>query len=148
MVYFIQAIDGGPIKIGCSSDVERRRRHLEYTYGRSLVVLAVMDGGPEREKEIHEKFSRFRIGGTEQFRPVAELMAFIGHPLLVTADPNSVEAMPSRLNPFVVQIRGSEEWKVWIEEIADKEGDTVAKLFERALRKFAKESGYPDPPRR
>jgi hypothetical protein len=50
--------------------------------------------------------------------------------------------------PMVVQIRGSEEWKAWVEMIAEKEGDSVTKLFDRALRKFAKDAGYPDPPRR
>jgi hypothetical protein len=50
--------------------------------------------------------------------------------------------------PMVVQIRGSEEWKRWAEMIAEKEGDTLSKLFERSLRKFAREAGYPDPPRR
>ncbi len=50
--------------------------------------------------------------------------------------------------PMIVQIRGSEEWKGWVEAIADKEGDSLAKLFERAVRKFARDGGYPDPPRR
>ena len=50
--------------------------------------------------------------------------------------------------PMVVQLRGSEAWKTWAEGLADQEGDTVAKLVERALRKWAKEVGYPDPPRR
>lgn len=50
--------------------------------------------------------------------------------------------------PMVVQIRGSVEWKSWVEDIARREGDTVAKLFERTVRKFAKDSGYPDPPMR
>lgn len=58
-----------------------------------------------------------------------------------------VPEAPSR-KPMVVQIRGSEEWKAWVEGLADREGDTVAKMVERTLRRFAKESGYPDPPKR
>ncbi len=50
--------------------------------------------------------------------------------------------------PMVVQVRGSEEWKQWAEGLAEKEGDTLAKLVERALRKWAKDVGYPDPPKR
>ncbi len=50
--------------------------------------------------------------------------------------------------PMIVQIRGSEEWKAWVEELADKEGDSLAKLFERAVRKFAHDAGHRDPPRR
>jgi hypothetical protein len=55
---------------------------------------------------------------------------------------------PVGRKPMVVQLRGSEAWKKWAEGLADREGDTVSKLVERALRKWAKETGYPDPPRR
>lgn len=54
---------------------------------------------------------------------------------------------PTR-KPMIVQLRGSEAWKAWAEAIADKEGDTMAKFVERAVRKFAKDGGYPDPPKR
>lgn len=50
--------------------------------------------------------------------------------------------------PMVVQIRGSEEYKAWVESIAEKEGFSVSMLFERALRRLAKDGGYPDPPKR
>lgn len=55
---------------------------------------------------------------------------------------------PAGRKPMVVQLRGSEEWKRWAEGLADKEGDTLAKLVERALRKWAKDIGHPDPPKR
>ena len=58
------------------------------------------------------------------------------------------EPEPVGRKPMIVQMRGSEEWKRWAEGLADREGDTLAKLFERAIRKWAKETGYPDPPRR
>lgn len=50
--------------------------------------------------------------------------------------------------PMIVQVRGSAEYKTWVEGIADKEDDTLAKLVDRALREFAKARGYPDPPKR
>jgi hypothetical protein len=49
---------------------------------------------------------------------------------------------------MVVQMRGSAEWKAWVEGLADRERDTVAKLVERVLTRFAKETGYSEPPRR
>ena len=58
------------------------------------------------------------------------------------------EAPTNYRKPMVVQIRGSKEWKAWIEGMAEKEGDTVAKFIERMARKYAKEIGYPDPPKR
>ena len=62
--------------------------------------------------------------------------------------PKVTEPETSARKPMVVQIRGSEEWKAWAEGLAEKEGDTVAKMVERTLRKYAREIGYPDPPRR
>jgi hypothetical protein len=50
--------------------------------------------------------------------------------------------------PMVVQIRGSAEYKKWAEGLADREGFSVAMLFERAVRKMALEAGYPAPPKR
>jgi hypothetical protein len=55
---------------------------------------------------------------------------------------------PDPRKPMVFQVRGSEEWKAWVESMADGEGDTLAKLVERSLKLFAKSNGYPDPPRR
>lgn len=50
--------------------------------------------------------------------------------------------------PMVVQIRGSAEWKAWVEALADQQRDTVAKMVERSLSKIAKDAGFPDPPKR
>lgn len=50
--------------------------------------------------------------------------------------------------PLVFQMRGSEEWKAWVESLAEKEGDSAAKLIERALRDYARKVGHPDPPKR
>jgi hypothetical protein len=58
------------------------------------------------------------------------------------------EPEPVNRKPMIVQVRGSAEYKTWAEGIADKEGDTLAKLVDRALREFAKGRGYLDPPKR
>lgn len=58
------------------------------------------------------------------------------------------EPEPSGRKPTIVQIRGGEEFKAWVEELADRDTDTVAKLFERAVRRYAKETGFRDGPRR
>jgi hypothetical protein len=62
-------------------------------------------------------------------------------------DPEPEPEEKSR-KPMVVQIRGSAEWKAWVEDCARREGDTIAKFFERTARKYAKDAGYPDPPMR
>jgi hypothetical protein len=56
--------------------------------------------------------------------------------------------VPAR-KPMVVQIRGSEGYKAWVESVARKDGLTLAALFDRAVRKYAKEIGFTeDPPPR
>jgi hypothetical protein len=55
---------------------------------------------------------------------------------------------PTGRKPTIVQIRGGEAFKAWVEGLAGRDMDTVAKLFERAVRRYAKETGYPDGPKR
>jgi hypothetical protein len=72
----------------------------------------------------------------------------VAEPMAKKKAPRRTEPESAGRKPMIVQIRGSEEYKAWAEAIAEKEGFTVAMLFERALRKFAKEGGHPDPPKR
>ena len=90
MIYFAQ-LPGGSIKIGTTVDVEARLQSLESHYGTELALLATMPGDRSVEAEIHERFSHLRLGRTEQFQPAADLMAFIGRPLLVDPNPDAVE---------------------------------------------------------
>lgn len=96
MIYFAQPVGGGPVKIGCSDDVERRLKCLESQYRIPLSLLKVVPGGREEERAFHERFAAHRFPGTEQFRPVADLLEFLGVPILAGANPDTVEAMPER----------------------------------------------------
>jgi len=73
-VYFIQGVNGGPIKIGYSLNPERRARDLE-TADR-LIVLACFPGDRYTEHKLHHRFSGLRLNG-EWFRPGSELLEFI-----------------------------------------------------------------------
>jgi hypothetical protein len=94
VVYFLEPTGGGPIKIGFSHDVPKRIKELKSHFGTPLTLLATIEGGREREREIHARFAHMRLGKTEQFRPAPELLEFIGRPLLVGVNPDTVEAMP------------------------------------------------------
>jgi Meiotically up-regulated gene 113 len=104
VIYFMQPTDGGPVKIGYSIDVDRRQSELEETYGRPLVVLATMEGGRVEEGKIHRRFRRHRIGQSEQFRPDAELMEFIGRPPLVGINPDACDAMDSEIKAVRLEL--------------------------------------------
>jgi hypothetical protein len=61
--YFIQAEDGGPIKIGSTRwRPEARLAALQTSQSKNLKVIAVFDG-IYREKEFHRQFADWRVRG-------------------------------------------------------------------------------------
>jgi hypothetical protein len=150
LIYFLQAIDGGPIKVGQSVNVPSRVRQLESKYGRPLVILGTLPGGRDEERKIHEMFAHLRFGRTEQFRPESDLLAFIGRPLFASAVP-VVEPMKDSgdYKGIALVVRGSPEWKVWLERAAEHSRQTVSAFIDHAMAAFAKAQGFPEkPPRR
>jgi hypothetical protein len=73
-VYFIQGVNGGPIKIGHSANPQRRLKDLRTS--QPLRILATMMGGRKKENELHRLFSSSRTHG-EWFEPTRELLSFI-----------------------------------------------------------------------
>lgn len=79
VVYFIQ--DGnGRIKIGTTGDLRRRFDLMQTHTAEPLCVIGVIDGGREKERELHESFRelRYRSNG-EWFESDASLLAWIKH---------------------------------------------------------------------
>jgi hypothetical protein len=143
VIYFLQSIDGSPIKIGCSRDVDNRRTQLETYYGCPLAILGTRPGGKTEERAIHEQFSHLRLGRTEQFKPAADLMEFIGRPLLVGANPAAVEALSQ---PKTIRIRATGEWVAWLERAAKHCRTDVAKFLDKAAAEYAKANSFDEPP--
>lgn len=76
-VYFIQADNGGLIKIGVAKDVTARLYQIQLMCPVRLVVLAtVPGGGAALEAELHQRFADARRHG-EWFEPTQDLLAFI-----------------------------------------------------------------------
>ena len=97
MIYFAQ-LQSGSIKIGVTNNLEQRITSLTTYYRARPTVLCTMEGDIRTEREIHERFSHLRLGKTEQFKPGADLMEFIGRPLLVGQNPDAVEAVDPMLS--------------------------------------------------
>lgn len=75
-VYFIR--DEARVKIGYSYDPHRRIREIK-THS-PIELLAVVLGGPARERRLHRKFAAHRIDGTrEWFHLVDEIRDFIAN---------------------------------------------------------------------
>lgn len=75
-VYFIQAGEGGPVKIGYAKDFTIRISKIQADNHEPLVALACIGGDQEVERKLHKQFWRHRIRG-EWFRPADEVLAFI-----------------------------------------------------------------------
>jgi hypothetical protein len=77
-VYFLQGIDGGPIKIGHTvGDVRERIGQIQYCSPVKLRVIGVISGvGPRYEQDLHFKFKGLRLHG-EWFEPSVELLNFV-----------------------------------------------------------------------
>lgn len=76
MIYFIQARDGGPIKIGTTIRLATRLKELAKDSGVELRVLAVVEGNRDVEQSFHARFSHLRAVG-EWFEPGDDLIGFI-----------------------------------------------------------------------
>ena len=73
-VYFVQCVNGGPIKIGRARDVGRRFATLQTASAVPLTLLASSDRYDEAD--LHRFYGRERICG-EWFRPSPRLCAFV-----------------------------------------------------------------------
>jgi len=63
-------------------------------------------------------------------------------------DPSPVADEKAR-KPMILQVRGSDEFKQWYDELAEHDGLSPTALFDRAIRQYAKlvEFKKPAPPR-
>jgi Meiotically up-regulated gene 113 len=145
MIYFAQ-LPTGAIKIGCSEDVDARLGQLEGHYRQPVALLHTMEGDRETEREIHERFSHLRFGRTEQFRPAVDLMTFIGKPLLVSQNPDAVEAIPGPPDVTTWGVRMTREYQDWLSRLASSDRCTMAGLIDRAVTQYAASIGFKDSP--
>ncbi len=152
MIYSAQPVDDGPVKIGFTDNLDVHRKQLEAHYGKPLAVLATMPGDMEREAEVHAMFAHLRLETDkgkgrpiEQFRPAAELMAFIGRPLLVGANPDAVQAMEVG-RPTIINLKGSDEQAAWLESIHRKTHLSKSVIVRLALELWSKTNSHPSFP--
>lgn len=76
VIYFVQAENGGPVKVGYAQDLAARLVGLQTSHPEKLVVIATMTGDESTERELHARFAHLRVRG-EWFSPGADLMAFV-----------------------------------------------------------------------
>lgn len=113
MIYFIQAGDHGPVKIGYAEDVPKRFRELQCGNHLKLRLLRTLEGGRAAEAWFHREFTFYKIR--------AEWFVFAG--AMLTAGPPA----PVVVEPLAV-------WPV-IEKLAPQAGITAEALRKAKERK-------------
>ena len=78
MIYFIQAGNDGPIKIGKAQSPEARRRELQTGNHEKLNLIKEIPGDADRENSIHKDLGSYRYRDrSEWFRATPEVLAYI-----------------------------------------------------------------------
>ena len=108
------------------------------------MLLKTIPGGFKEEKEVHRRFQHQRFPRTEQFKPGPDLMELIGKPLLVSVNPETVEAISghNQSGKAMTNLKCSREWKAWVDGLALYCRTDIAKLIDRGLILVAKAEGY------
>lgn len=75
MIYFVQSAHG-PIKIGMTTNLDKRLVQLRSANKGSLSVLGLMPGGGKTEAALHVEFADIRLDG-EWFAPHERLLRFV-----------------------------------------------------------------------
>ena len=87
-VYFIQADDEGPIKIGFTADDPKRRlNQLQTGNPAALKLLGSISAPITREKELHAELAEWRLQG-EWFKPHPTVLSAIQNALSSTEHAN------------------------------------------------------------
>lgn len=75
-IYFIQAITGGPIKIGSAVNIADRIKSLQTGSASPLCLLVSVVGTVKDERALHRQLREYRFSG-EWFSPDGEVLAVI-----------------------------------------------------------------------
>lgn len=75
-IYFIQAGDRGPVKIGHAKDVFRRLASIQTHNHKECILLRVRRGGVHEERHLHHRFMQYRVH-SEWFSLKGDLAAYL-----------------------------------------------------------------------
>ncbi len=117
MLYAIQVGEGGPIKIGFSDDPAARLCQIQTGNPQQCILLGTIDGGLEREADIHAELAEFRVRG-EWFLPCPAVMDVVNgftpwSPVILEAPASDVVAASvgaSRAAAYKWRKRGVPIW--------------------------------------
>lgn len=98
-VYFIQAGEAGPVKIGHSARPRLRLANMQIGNPDRLRIIRLFEGGAPEELALHERFAEHRIVG-EWFSPAPDILeGDIGLPAATLPSPAKRIAPRGRSKP-------------------------------------------------
>ena len=111
-VYFVQAGENGPIKIGVTSgDPMVRMAALQTGNPERLRMLGYVPGDRSREERAHSRFSDLRMQG-EWFRAAPELLTFIDGAVFASGHVTSSEVEPGENDEDELAAEYAHIWSV------------------------------------
>lgn len=138
MVYFIEAVGVGLVKIGFTDgDPTTRLKQLQTGSPHPLRLKGAVTGDARQERAFHDRFKHLREGG-EWFRLTMELEVFIATALLV---------LP-RLEELERQVEGFRQWvydaryKVNRFTLEAEQAHCTAIIVRREFEELREEMGY------
>jgi hypothetical protein len=126
VVYIIEAVGSGMVKVGFTSDLQKRLRALRTSCPHHIRVLQTYEGGPAKERELHDRWEKHRVRH-EWFKlgPIVRDLGInladlpVGHPLFSTGE---VEDFVERtLPPRPPPEPRPDPIKEWIDSISKEE---------------------------
>lgn len=139
MIYFLQAGDNGPIKIGYVTSVDQIKSWQEGSPV-PLKLLATLEGTLEVEAYLHSKFLRFRQHG-KWFKGSQEILNFVQNshlPYSLLEDkPNVNDKVTfNKLNQLLLKIKYQSQIGVEWQDIARELGMSTEKLHKLRTEGF------------
>ena len=113
-VYFIQAGEGGPVKIGTSEDVERRLRGLQMAHWAELRLIRTLPGSFIEERWLHWYFALNHLR-SEWFIYCPQMLTIVP-----TVNDGNIKAHP------LAKFRSSRGWS--IDDCADAFGVSASAI--------------------
>jgi hypothetical protein len=138
ILYFVGPMPDGPVKIGITSDLDRRLLTIRAQSPISVDIFGVMDGNLDVEVRIHERFRHLRRH-YEWFTLDDEMRQFIADHCRVWHSTQKRRIVRPRSSGM--QIVCSKGFKAWAEMFAGETARNILVMIDLGARVMAEESG-------
>lgn len=130
IVYFVRRESDQTIKIGTTKNIEERIRFLMRRYGR-MTPIGYIAGYFDEEEKLHKKFKHLRLGKSEFFSPMCELIDYIFSEAL----PLEVDYTPLR-EPIAckpISLKVTKEMHKELKRLSQSNGATLSGFVRKVL---------------